>query len=139
MVSQVLDPDKSLSNAVKRMMTWLSAAGAECPSADTGAYSKARQRLSELLLQRLVPETAEQLEQQVLPQQQWCGRRVRVCDGTTVLMSDSAAFPGGISPTWEPNGRLWVPNRQTGGHQLGCSRVRWWQPVSHPGPSVRLS
>lgn len=91
MVSQVLDPDKSLSNAVKRMMTWLSAAGAECPSADTGAYSKARQRLSELLLQRLVPETAEQLEQQVLPQQQWCGRRVRVCDGTTVLMSDSAA------------------------------------------------
>ena len=31
------------------------------------------------------------LEQRVLPQQQWCGRRVRVCDGTTVLMSDSVA------------------------------------------------
>ena len=39
-----------------------------------------------------MPETAEQLEQRVLPQQQWCGRRVRVCDGTTVLMSDSAAL-----------------------------------------------
>lgn len=38
-----------------------------------------------------MPETAEQLEQRVLPQQQWCGRRVRVCDGTTVLMSDSVA------------------------------------------------
>ncbi len=37
MVSQVLDPDKSLRNAVKRMNTWLTAAGAECPSADTGA------------------------------------------------------------------------------------------------------
>lgn len=36
-----------------------------------------------------MPETAEQLEQQVPEPQQWCGRRVRVCDGTTVLMSDS--------------------------------------------------
>ncbi len=91
MLSQVLAPDKSLSNAVKRVITWLSAAGVECPSSDTGAYSKARQRLPEILLQRLVPESAEQLEQQVPPQQQWCGRRVRVCDGTTVLMSDSKA------------------------------------------------
>lgn len=91
MIAQVLDPDKSLSNAVKQMITWLSVAGAICPSADTGAYSKARQRLPESLLQRLVPETAESLEQQVPLKHQWCGRRVRVCDGTTVLMSDSAA------------------------------------------------
>ncbi len=42
MVSQALDPDKSLSQAVKRMSTWLSAAGAKPPSSDTGAYSKAR-------------------------------------------------------------------------------------------------
>ena len=42
MVSQVLDPDKSLSQAVKRMSTWLSAAGVKPPSSDTGAYSKAR-------------------------------------------------------------------------------------------------
>ena len=41
MVSQVLDPDKSLSQAVKRMSTWLSAAGLKPPSSDTGAYSKA--------------------------------------------------------------------------------------------------
>jgi len=43
MVSQVCDPDKSLSNAVKRIISWLAAAGSECPSNDTGAYSKARQ------------------------------------------------------------------------------------------------
>lgn len=91
MVSQVLDPDKSLSNAVKRIMSWLVAAGSECPSNDTGAYSKARQRLPERFLQRLVPEVAESLEQQVPSAQQWCGRRVRVCDGTTVLMSDTVA------------------------------------------------
>ena len=91
MVSQVFDPDKSLSNAVKRIISWLAVAGAECPSQDTGAYSKARQRLPEAVLQRLVPEVAESLEQSVPLTEQWCGRRVRVCDGTTVLMSDTLA------------------------------------------------
>jgi hypothetical protein len=91
MVSQVLDPDKSLSQAVKRMSTWPSGAGAKPPSSDTGAYSKARQRLPERLVQQLVPVVAEALEKQVPPEQQWCGRQVRVLDGTTVLMSDTQA------------------------------------------------
>ena len=91
MVSQVLDPDKSLSQAVKRMSTWLSVAGVKPPSSDTGAYSKARQRLPERLVQQLVPVVAEALEKQVPPEQQWCGRQVRVLDGTTVLMSDTQA------------------------------------------------
>lgn len=99
MVSQVFDPDKSLSNAVKRIISWLAAAGAECRSSDTGAYSKARQRLPEGVLQRLVPKVAESLEQQVPLTEQWCGRRVRVCDGTTVLMSDTAANKRGVPPT----------------------------------------
>ena len=60
-------------------------------ASDTGAYSKARGRLSEELLQRLVPETAESLEQSVPEEQYWCGRCVKVFDGTTVLMTDSAA------------------------------------------------
>ena len=41
-LSQVLDSDKSLSNAVKRVMTWLGAAGEAIPSADTGGYSIVR-------------------------------------------------------------------------------------------------
>lgn len=91
MVSQVLAADKSLRNAVNQMSTWLQVANIDPSSSDTGAYSKARQRLPEILLQRIIPETAENLEQKVPLSQQWCGRRVRVCDGTTVLMSDSAA------------------------------------------------
>ncbi|MEG4347194.1 IS4 family transposase [Microcoleus sp. A003_D6] len=90
MISQVLDPDKSLSQAVKRMGIWLSAAGAVPPSSDTGAYSKARGRLPSRLVEQLVPFVAEELEKQVPTEQQWCGRRVRVLDGTTVLMSDTA-------------------------------------------------
>lgn len=73
------------------MSAWLVAAGEAPPAADTGAYSKARGRLSESLLQGLVPETAEALEQRVPKAHYWCGRRVKVFDGTTLLMSDSAA------------------------------------------------
>jgi len=91
MIHQVLSPDKSLRNTLKCMSTWLRAAGEVAPSADTGAYSKARGRLPEALLQRLVPETADALEQQVPKAHYWCGRRVKVFDGTTVLMADSAA------------------------------------------------
>lgn len=91
MIHQVLCADKSLRNTLKCMSTWLTAAGEVAPSADTGAYSKARGRLSEALLQRLVPETAEALEQCVPKSHYWCGRRVKVFDGTTVLMADSVA------------------------------------------------
>jgi hypothetical protein len=97
MVSQALDPDKSLRNAVKEISTYLTVAGAQPPSSDTGAYSKARHKLPEGFLKQTVIETAEQLEQTVPEAQQWCKRRVRVCDGTTALMSDSeenqAAYP----------------------------------------------
>lgn len=91
LLSQVIDSDKSLSNAVKRITAWVGAAGGECPSPDTGAYSKARQRFSENVLERLIPDTAESLEQTIALSKQWCGHRVRVYDGTTVLMSDTAA------------------------------------------------
>ncbi|MCG9893159.1 MAG: hypothetical protein MH252_19065 [Thermosynechococcaceae cyanobacterium MS004] len=90
MMAQVLDPDKSLSNAVKRIIAWIAAAGGDAPSPDTGAYSKARNKFSERVLRCLVPETAESLERTVPIAQQWCGRRVRVQDGTTLLMSDTA-------------------------------------------------
>ena len=110
MVSQALAPDKSLSNAVNRMIIWLGAAGVKPPASDTGAYSKARQRLPEIVLQRLVPEVAEALEQQVPTEQQGCGRRVRVCDGTTVLMSDTAANQAAYPQHRNSIDWLWISN-----------------------------
>jgi hypothetical protein len=50
MISQVLSPDKSLSNAITGITTWLAAAGVN----HTGAYCKARQRLPESLFTKLV-------------------------------------------------------------------------------------
>lgn len=90
-LSQVLDADKSLSNAVNRVIAWMAAVGAAVPSADTGAYSKARKRLPLAVLKPLLQRTATELVAQVKPEQQWCGRRVKAYDGTTVLMSDTPA------------------------------------------------
>lgn len=91
MIHQVLSVDKSLRNTVKCMTTWLTASGITAPSSDTGAYSKARSRMPEALLQRLVPESAALLAETVPSGHYWCARRVKVFDGTTILMADSAA------------------------------------------------
>lgn len=91
MIYQVICPEGSLRETVKWLRKCLLVSGATPPSSDTGAYSKARSRLPERLLRRLLSDSAEQLEHQVSEQHQWCGRRVRVFDGSTILMSDSGA------------------------------------------------
>ncbi len=90
-LSQVLDPDKSLSNAVSRVIAWLSAAGVEVPSADTGGYSKARKRFSLGVLEQLLSKTGQALQTEVKLEECWCGRRVKAYDGTSVTMSDTPA------------------------------------------------
>jgi hypothetical protein len=90
-LSQVLDADKSLSNAVNRVIAWMVDAREEVPSADTGAYSKARKRFPLAVLKPLLRQTATALTSEIKPEQRWCGRRVKAYDGTTVLMSDTPA------------------------------------------------
>ena len=90
-LSQVIDTDKCLRNAVSRVLTWLSASGAPIPSSDTGAYCKARQRLPESLPHHLVEKTSQTLEERANPEQLWCRRHVVICDGSSVLMSDTEA------------------------------------------------
>ena len=57
-ISQVLDEDKSLSNAVSRVKALLAVAGETVPSADTGGYSKARKRLPLDVLESLLQRSA---------------------------------------------------------------------------------
>lgn len=76
-LSQVLDADKSLSNAVNRVVAWMAAVGEAVP-ADTGAYSKAGKRFPiAKVLNRLLKQTATALTSEVKPEQRWCGRRVK--------------------------------------------------------------
>lgn len=62
--------------------------GVELPSTDTSAYCQARQRLPEKLIQKLFGKVAIGLESQVNEKHLWCGRKVKVIDGSTVSMPD---------------------------------------------------
>ena len=90
---QVLDPDKCCHNAVSRVIAWKALENTEIPSSDTSAYCQARKRLPEKLLQRLFGMVAQKLENQVNPEHLWCGRHIKVIDGSTVSMPDTRAKP----------------------------------------------
>jgi hypothetical protein len=90
-LGQVLDPDHSCRQAVLRFVAWLSACGRRPCSSQTGAYCQARQRLPEGVLARLTRGSGRRLEEHSPRDWHWFGRRVRVADGTTVSMPDTAA------------------------------------------------
>lgn len=82
---QVLDKDKSCKNAVSRVVSSL--ATHTPPSVNTGAYCRARKRIKEMLVLRLLHHTGKQLHQQ--HQILWHGRHVYVVDGSTVTAADT--------------------------------------------------
>jgi hypothetical protein len=88
-LSQVLDVDKSCHNTVSRIAAYLVGEGVEIPSTDTSAYCQARARLPEKLLEKLFTQVAQSLEQKVTVEHLWCGRSVKVIDGSTVSMPDT--------------------------------------------------
>jgi len=88
---QMLSRDKSCRAAVKRITAWKAGHGATVADEDTGAYCKARARLPESLLQRMMRWLGKTVHADAPPQWRWCGRRVKVVDGSTVSMPDSAA------------------------------------------------
>lgn len=98
-LSQVLHTKqlRSCTAAVARVVTLLVVLGRKPCSANTGAYCRARGRLPELVLQRLVYQIADGCEQRVPKDWLWCGRNVKLVDGTTVSTADTpenqAAWP----------------------------------------------
>lgn len=88
-LSQVLDTDKSCRHAVSRVISWLGSVNAEIPCSDTSAYCQARNRLPETLLSRLFGQVGQGLEEQVRNKYLWCGRHVKVIDGTSISMPDT--------------------------------------------------
>lgn len=88
-LSQVLDVDKSCHNAVSRVIAYLANEEIEIPSTDSSAYCQARTRLPEKLLEKLFGIAAQNLEEKVTTEYLWCGRNVKVIDGSTVSMPDT--------------------------------------------------
>jgi len=90
-LSQVLSSDHSCRDTVARLLAWRVAGGLSACSAGTGSYCEARQRLPLELLQSLVREEGRELEQQADENILWKGRHVKIADGTTATMPDTAA------------------------------------------------
>ncbi len=88
-LSQVIDADKTCHNAVSRVIFWLAGIGEEVPSEDNSAYCQARLRLPENFLKKLFGKVGQNLEEEVRAEQLWCGRHVKVFDGSSVSMPDT--------------------------------------------------
>jgi hypothetical protein len=89
-LSQCLSPDHSCRDAVTRLAAWRVAQELPPCSAETGAYCTARAQLPEEACRALVRRTGQDLEAEAPPEWLWHGRRVRVVDGSTVTMPDTA-------------------------------------------------
>ncbi len=98
-LSQVLfkDEHRSCVAAVARVTVLLVALKKNPCSGNTGAYCRARARLSEPVIRQLTVDVADGCERQVEAKWLWHHRHVYLVDGTTVSMPDTpenqAAYP----------------------------------------------
>jgi hypothetical protein len=92
-LGQSLHAEKARScvAAVARIIALCVALGRKPPSRDTGAYCRARAKLVEPVLRRLVYTVGDGLESRVPPDWLWQGRHVKMADGTTLLTPDTEA------------------------------------------------
>jgi hypothetical protein len=88
-LAQVLGADRSCCEVVRRFLAWCALQGQSPPSPQTGAYCKARQRLSEDALRALHEASVEKLADLDVKERQWCGRKVKVVDGSALSMPDT--------------------------------------------------
>lgn len=90
-LSQVLHKEETRSclAAVSRVMVLLVALGRKPCVKNTGAYCKARAKLPEMVIERLVTRVADGCEKEIPKQWLWKNRHVKLADGTTVSMPDT--------------------------------------------------
>lgn len=90
-IGQALSPDGACQDAVARHLSERTAQGAAPCSLSSGPYCKARQRLPLPLIERLAVAVSERLETASALAWKWRGRAVKLLDGTTISMPDTAA------------------------------------------------
>ena len=90
-IGQALSADGACQDAVARHLSERTARGEGAVSLSTGPYCKARQRLGLGLITRLGVAVGERLERATPRAWRWRGRSVKLLDGTTVSMPDTAA------------------------------------------------
>jgi hypothetical protein len=89
-LKQALEQDRSCQKAVNAWIAQCVAEGLSAPSAHTGGYSKARQRLPVAMVMALTQEVGSLLCTQAHADWRWRGRPVKLSDGTGISMQDTA-------------------------------------------------
>jgi hypothetical protein len=96
-LSQVLSPESPCRETVRKVQAWYAVRRQPRPGSGTAAYCRARARLSRDTLLGIHQHTADELQRRVTRAHLWCGRQVKVVDGTGVSMPDTprnqGAFP----------------------------------------------
>ena len=92
MLSQALftDMQRACRAAVQRVAAYYALLGREISSTNTGAYCRARAKVTEGVVRRLTEGVAERCEADVSDDWRWHGLRTLVIDGTTFSMPDTA-------------------------------------------------
>ena len=90
-LSQVLSPDSPCRETVRKVQAWYVARRQPRPGSGTAAYCNARSRLPDNTLLDIHRHTADELQRRITTDQLWCGRHVKVVDGTGVSMPDTPA------------------------------------------------
>lgn len=90
-LAQLLCPGSSCRWAVRQAQAQARLQRRPVPAEDTSAYCQARRRLPLELLQELIQRVGNSLEQRLPEAARWCGRVVKVADGTTVSAEDTPA------------------------------------------------
>jgi hypothetical protein len=90
-LSQVLSGSRSCAAASARVLVLCFLLGRRLPSANNGAYCKARAKLPEAFLRDLTTDLGRQAEGRARDGWKWLGRPVKVVDGSILRLPDSEA------------------------------------------------
>ena len=90
-LGQTLSADHSCRDAVMRLNAWRVERGKINVCTNTKAYTDARQRLPEEMVAELARQSGRRCQQTAKQDWRWKGRPVKMADGTTLTMPDTAA------------------------------------------------
>lgn len=89
-LAQILTPNTSCREIVRRVQAWRASADSETDSSHkTVAYCKARAKIPEKTLAKISKHIADRCERNTPEDALWKGRHVKIIDGTTISMPDT--------------------------------------------------
>jgi len=86
---QVLRPECSCRETVSEVISLLVSKKRKIPSPNTGSYCKARKKMSPNKIKEILQSLIERSQEEIRKDLLWCGRVVKVVDGTTCSLSDT--------------------------------------------------